>query len=221
MNKQRTLFLAFAAAATVGSGLMHGHLNQRWGVDTRLKNAAAQLQTLPKSFGDWHESSNKELSKTAIEMLQCAGYINKIYVNQQTNEQMSVVVMVGPGATMAIHTPEICYSGRNFSMVGEKRHSEISDAGENQHQFWLVDFTMNDTQARELRVHYGWSDGGTWQAPNRPRLAFAGKRLLYKIQIAEYMTTLQKQLDDRAERFLREFLLALHETIGAARLSEA
>lgn len=220
MNKKRTLLLSLGIAATLASGWLHGHLNQRWGVDTQLESAAAKLQTLPKSFGDWHESSNKELSKTAVDMLQCAGYINKIYVNQQTNEQISVVVMVGPGSTMAIHTPEICYSGRNFSMVGEKRQSEIFDATQNKHEFWLVDFTMNDTQARELRIHYGWSDGDTWQAPNRPRLAFAGKRILYKIQIAEYVTTLQKQLDDRAERFLGEFLSALHEKIHSASRTE-
>ena len=216
MNNKRTLLLSIGIAATIASGMLHGHLNQRWGVDSQLQIAAAQLQTLPKSFGDWHESSNKELSKTAIEMLQCAGYINKIYVNRQTNEKISVVVMVGPGSTMAIHTPEICYSGRNFSMVGDKRQSKISDTAQNKHEFWLVDFTMNDTEAKELRVHYGWSDGDTWQAPNRPRLAFAGKRILYKIQIAEYVTTLQKKLDDRAERFLSEFLSALYEKIQNA-----
>ena len=220
MNNKRTLLLSIGIAATIASGLLHGHLNQRWGVDAQLQQAAARLQSLPESFGDWQESSNKELSKTAIDMLQCAGYINKIYLNKQTNEQISVVVMVGPGSTMAIHTPEICYSGRNFSMVGDKRHSEITDATQNQHEFWLVDFTMNDTEAKELRVHYGWSDGDTWQAPNRPRLAFAGKRILYKIQIAEYVTTLQKQLDARAERFLSEFLSALHEKIHTTNEAE-
>ena len=205
------LFLLLAAAITIGSGLLHGHLNQRWGIDQQLQAAAEKLQRLPDSFGDWKLKTTKPLSDSAVDMLQCAGYLNAIYVNDKTGEQITAAIMVGPGSTMAIHTPEICYSAKNFKQLGGKRVVEVEFDNRPDQSFWAVDFEVNDVAAKELRVHYAWSDGSDWRAPDKPRLAFAGKRTLFKLQVAEYLSPLQVNADDTTVRFLRDFLPLLDE----------
>jgi hypothetical protein len=166
---------------------------------------------MPQSIGPWQLQSEQKLSDDAVQMLQCVGYLNRIYKNEDTNRQINVTVMVGPGSTMAIHTPEICYESRNFSLLGAKRSVDISEKNNRQHKLWAVDFQTNDTSIRTLRVHYGWSNGGAWTAPDRPRLAFAGERVLYKIQVAEFVNSIDSATERTTSEFLNEFMPMLQQ----------
>ncbi|MCA9213414.1 MAG: exosortase-associated EpsI family protein [Planctomycetales bacterium] len=185
MSKQRNLILVFAVLLTVASGLLHGYMTQRWGADERMQTAAARLAEIPQGIGDWQLRETKDLSKSAIDMLQCAGYLNNTYQNSKTQQRIHVTLLVGPGATMAIHRPEICFESSNYSILGAKRKVETVDKNNKHHELWAIDFETNDIGKKKLRVLYGWSNSGEWAAPDRPRLAFAGERVLYKIQITD------------------------------------
>ena len=213
MQKQRYVMLVTAVLLTVASGVLHGYMTQRWGADERMSDAAERLVELPQQFEAWKRCEEKPLSDSAMEMLQSAGYINHIYRHQNTGRQITVTVIVGPGSTMSVHTPEICYESRNFSLLGAKRTVAVADANNMSHELWAVDFETNDINKQNFRVHYGWSNGGPWSAPNRPRLAFAGERVLYKMQVAEVNPSEDADRMDTTLQFLNVFLPVLQKHI--------
>jgi hypothetical protein len=58
-----------------------------------------------------------------------------------------------------------------------------------------------------LRVVYGWSSGGPWQAVQRPRFALAGLPVVYKLQLAGPAREDQReQALDPSHDFLTRFL---------------
>ena len=213
MLDKRNLLVLPAVLLTVASGILHGFMTQRWGTDERMSQAAAKLVDVPEQVSEWRLHGERPLSDSALEMLQCAGYINRIYKHAETGRQITVTVMVGPGSTMSIHTPEICYESKNFSLLGAKRMVDVADEADGTHAMWAVDFETNDLNKQNLRVHYGWSNGKAWAAPNRPRLAFAGERVLYKMQIAEVDPVSDIDRVDSTLQFMNKFFPLLQEYI--------
>jgi hypothetical protein len=175
--------IVLALLLTTASGLLHGRISQRWGFDQRMHDAGTRLTEFPEQLGNWQYEDDFELSKSAIELLDCQGYIHRGYRHRETGEYVKLAVMVGPGSKMSIHVPEICYEASNFTLIESRRVWQV-EANDQQHAFWGVVFKVNDVSQRQLRVLYGWSNGQTWVAPESPRWAVAGEPVLYKLQLA-------------------------------------
>jgi hypothetical protein len=116
-----------------------------------------------------------------------------------------VAVVAGPAGPISVHTPEICYSAQNFEIAGERQQVAVQDTDGKSHQLWQVDATSRDAARPDQRILYGWSRGGTWEAPDGPRFAFAGKAVLYKLQFAGPLTTATHDVDP-CQDFLSQFL---------------
>jgi hypothetical protein len=211
--------VALAIALTIASGMLHGRMSQRWGVDERMKAAAERLALLPEQIGDWKQESTSELGRSAIELLSCQGYIQRGYRHQQTGEFIKLAVMIGPGAKMSIHVPEICYEASNFTLLGARERLELHVADQD-HAFWQVKFQLNDVSQRKLHVVYGWSDGGPWLAPRFPRWSVAGRPVLYKLQLSHVVRDSPAETDAADEDAVRSFLTQA-VTALAERLPEA
>lgn len=213
----RTMMLTVAVILTLVSGVIHGRLSNRWGVPAEITTAAERLEAMPGEFGDWKLLESKPLSTTAIEMLQCAGYVNRVYVHQESGEMVMVAVLLGPPGPIAVHTPEICYSSKNYT-IEEPRHDvaiEGDDASE--HHVWAMTFRTTDVDANILRVCYAWSDGTVWQAASQPRVSYAGRPLLYKLQLACHVSpSIDLEKRDPGREFLRDFLPAVQEHLVSA-----
>lgn len=198
---RRVVPVAVAAAAlTVVSGVVYGHLSGRWREVSELADVGARLEEFPEAFGDWRMTRSIELSENVADTLQCAGYINGAYVNEITGQVVNVAVLVGPPGPMSVHTPEICFSSKQYDMCEERRRmlvsseksmpakrgvprSEIPDADRGE-SLWSVGFRTRDVHARPLHVYYGWNDGRGWEAAENPRFGFATAAYLYKAQVA-------------------------------------
>lgn len=197
-----------AITITLGSGILHGRMSQRWGAHERMGLAVERLQQVPEAFGPWQLESELELGQSAIELLSCQGYVHRGYRNQLTGDFVKVAVMVGPGAKMSIHVPEICYESSNFTLLNERRRLELSetpatsDASELP-AWWAVDFQMNDVTQQHLQVAYGWSFGDQWLAPRFPRWTLAAAPVLYKMQLSHVQ---DRSSGDDPQRVLRSFL---------------
>lgn len=175
--------LGLAVLITIASGLLHGRMSQRWGVDERLAVAAQQLQGFPQELGDWRQESEFELSRSAVELLECRGYVQRGYRNLKTGDFVKLALMVGPGSKMSIHVPEICFESNNFTLLDERQRLDVPVGGRS-HAFWRVRFRLNDVSEQHLQVYYGWSDGADWVAPSMPRWSLAGEPVLFKLQVS-------------------------------------
>lgn len=175
--------IVLAILLTLVSGLLHGSISQRWGYDQRMEEAAARLDLFPQQLGDWLHEDDYELSDTALELLECQGYIHRGYRHRATGDYVKLAIMVGPGSKMSIHVPEICFEANSFTLTKERTPLMLDDESDAD-AFWSVMFRVNDVSQRPLQVVYGWNEGARWVAPEMPRWSVAGAPVLYKLQLA-------------------------------------
>jgi hypothetical protein len=158
---------------------------------------------MPLELEGWHLVRETELSKSATEMLQCKGSVRRIYENNKTGDHVSVVVLLGPSGPIAVHTPEICYSSRDYRIERDRVACELNDGD----QLWDLRLKANDDRNLPLRVMYGWTNNGKWQATEQPRFTFGGRPMLYKIQLAGPVPVSEDK--DACKEFLAVFLPSL------------
>jgi hypothetical protein len=170
---------------TLGGGLIHGRLSNRWGPPEQMIEAGNRLNQISGEFGAWQVTASGHIEDSAKGMLQCAGDITRIYSDAAMQAKVDVSLLVGPAGTVSVHTPEVCFSTKNFELLGKRKRINVRDDAGTDHQFWMVEFRTKDLEERLLRVYYGWSTGGPWSAPDDARLEFAGSPYLYKLQLHE------------------------------------
>jgi hypothetical protein len=106
------------------------------------------------------------------------------YTNARTGDVVSVLLVCGRPGPMAAHTPDVCYGGAGYEMVGQpvRRTYRPTDAGPA--EFWTARFHKpSDPLGGQLRIYWSWNARGDWEAADNARLAFAGAGALYKIYV--------------------------------------
>lgn len=200
---QPVMLLTIVVVVTLVSGVLHGRMSQRWGEHERMAAAVERLKQVPTEFGPWQLETDLELGKSAIDLLSCQGYVHRGYRNRLTGDFVKVAVMVGPGAKMSIHVPEICYESSNFTLLHERQLLELPELT-NKPAFWTVSFQVNDVTQQQLEVAYAWSYGDQWVAPRFPRWSLAAAPVLYKIQASHVQD--RAVTDAQRQRVLQSFL---------------
>jgi hypothetical protein len=211
--RDRTKLFALAGLAvllTMASGAVYGRWTQRWGAPPDLKAAADRLTSIPREVGDWRMLEERPMADEVVETLQCAGYLNRVYVNEATGATVNVAMIVGPPGPTAVHTPEICYSSRAYEITGPRMKSLFKPTNGLSHSLWTTTFHSRNPGSDGLRVYYGWSLGDQWIASESPRFEFGGNALLYKIQVAGLIGS---DTDDEAHDSCRRFVDAFLEAI--------
>lgn len=203
--------LIAAIGVSIAGAVIQGGYSNRWGQSAVLEAASKNLETIPKEFGPWQWQASETWKPEVVDMLQCSGYIHRIYVHRKTGQEVRVAVFVGPPGPTSVHIPEVCYTSKNYDIEGKRTQFEVTDNGR-QDAFWGVTFRSMDPGMGLLKVAYAWSDGGSWAAPDHPRFMFASNPILYKIQLAvpsPISTDIQSY--DVCQEFLKDFLPILEQ----------
>lgn len=199
--------LAIIAVGLIGIsavvGVVHGRLTNRWGPQPDMLDAARRLEAMPADIEGW-KAVDHELDPRVAEMLQCKGYVNRVYENVKTGQKVSVVVLLGPAGPIAVHTPEVCYSSQDYSIATDRTGFKVDD----RQDLWDLRLKSNRPGAAPLRVLYGWTNDGNWHANDNPRFAYGGRPLLYKIQLAGPEPVGD---NDACQEFLAAFLPVLRK----------
>lgn len=204
----------FALAATtillltMSSGIVQGRLSGRWRSTVDDDRLEKKLADFPRDFGSWQLQESLYLTPYVQSMLECRSYLHRRYVHRDTGQAVNVAVLVGPPGPISVHTPEICYSSRDYELR-EDRQQATFRLNETQAHVWKNTFYPNGTDTRSVRVYYAWNDGRGWKAPEEPRFSFVGRSRLYKIQLAAFLPSVPEGQDDPCSDFLEQFLPAL------------
>lgn len=210
--------IIFLCLATVGSGYLQGRLSNRWGVDQETQDLGKLLEEVPEteSIGDWELVSSNRFDDEVVQMLACTGHISRVYRHRTNNWVVRMFAVTGPQGNISVHTPEICYSSKEYKPPFEKYRSDLEIHGD-PHQFWTITMrARSENEPHLLRAWYGWTTKRVFEAPGSARWAFFGKPRLTKIQLAcqlpdpDAMPDVQeKEAVDPCEDFLRAFLPVL------------
>ncbi len=204
---------------TIMVGVVHGHLSRRWGTPTNVVAAGKGLEQVPYVIGDWHCAKpaklptkvNSELEESTAQMLHCNGAVSRIYENVVTGERVAVAVLLGPSGTIAVHTPEICYSSQDYQISAQRVLWKPDESATDGDELWDLRMEGKGVSKIPLRVLYGWTVNKRWQASKSPRFEFGGSDYLYKLQLSGPVPTDASQ-GDPCKEFLAVFLpeLRLH-----------
>jgi hypothetical protein len=214
MNRIVPGLAAFLILAS--SGLVHGLWTGRWRADDRdLARDVANLGRVPASFGDWTGDPTPLDRETLGRAGLAAGSIWR-FVHGPGGGAVSVLLVCGRPGPVSVHTPDVCYAGAGYAMEHDPtrfRPTEIRPPAE----FWTADFRRAESTAPgRLRIFWSWSNGGPWQAPTSPRLAFGADRALYKLYVVRDTTGSEGAAvaeDDAIREFLGAFLPALDRAL--------
>jgi hypothetical protein len=122
---------------------------------------------------------------------------------------------------MAVHTPDLCYRGAGYEVVGEPARVAVAGPG-GPAEFWAARLRKPGAGvATTLRIYWGWSADGRWRAPDSPRWTFAGAPFLYKVYVVRDATADgeaggEAGRPDSGVRFLGEFLPVLKQALFPA-----
>jgi Protein of unknown function (DUF3485) len=197
--------LVAGLALVLGGGLVHGLWTNRWGDTHDLEEAAARLTGVPLDIGPW-KGRDLPLDSERLARAEAAGYLHRDYTDPQTKQTISVVLLCGRFGPLAVHTPDVCYGGAGYQMVGSPRRLRLS-AKPQAAEVWTTCFHKPNSPDAPLRVFWTWSAGKGWLAPDLPRWAFRMEPVLFKLYAAHEMSRVDDPAeDDPCVAFLRAWL---------------
>ena len=203
------------SAVTLAITYPAGSLWGRWGVFTGLEEARDLLKQLPMQIGDWQAEKEEELSQLSIAMLRIQdSYIHRTYKNSVTQAVVYVTFMVGPTGKITIHTPEICFGGKDYEKEAMRAAVSLTvplaSGDEVNDTFWRLNFVGRSLDVNNrISFYWGVSIGDEWTAVENPRATYQMYRYVYKVQV-EAFTGMSEETDN-VKRFLEDCLPTIHE----------
>src|SRR5262249_42479481 len=147
-----------------------------------------------------------DVNREQLTAAEADGYLARRYVNRRTGDEVSVLILCGRPGPIALHPPALCYQGSGYSIVSGPDPFPAGAAGSLQ----TVRMSKEGHSPDQLRIFWGWSDGGAFAVPANPRMAYAGAGFLYKLYVVRRLTGVEGSLrDDPAAAFVRELLPVL------------
>ncbi|GHT11108.1 hypothetical protein FACS1894170_04240 [Planctomycetales bacterium] len=215
--------LIIFAVLTVVITVYSGSLTGRWGTPFAVNEARTVLKSLPLTIGNWEAAKEGELDKSSITMLGVQdSYITRSYKNTITQNVVHITIILGPSGRVTVHTPEICFGGKDYVKESERVSVPINIQIDNgakiiEDSFWKVDFVGKslDTNNR-ISFYYAHSDGGPWVATKNARWEFSKHRYAYKLQAQAYSaSSSEDKSTDTVKEFLNEVLPEIHAHLTA------
>jgi hypothetical protein len=188
-------------AGILTAGLIPGLWAGRWIPAVSLDEAVARLPNIPYVVGEW---TGRDLPVKAAERTaaNASGFLRRRYVNARTGGSVALLVLCGRPGPIAVHTPDVCFRGSGFDEIGKSFRHDIP--GSTGSRLWVRQFQKAQPSPVTLRVFYGWSANGTWEASDSPRLAFARSPVLYKLYVIRDLAVPDEPLaEDPAGELLR------------------
>jgi len=181
----RQLFLTLViAAALLGVGVYHGFATDRWASAAADEQPSRLFADLPLQYGDWKgellpRDTDEDAKTSAID---CR------FTNVKTGKWVLTALSSGRTGRVAVHNPEHCYLGSGYRVVDAIRPESLA-AGKPSPTFWTGHFEKKKpTGVESIRIYWGWSNDGNWQAPDYPRFFFSPTRPLHKLYLIHPVT---------------------------------
>jgi Protein of unknown function (DUF3485) len=212
----RILLYATGFLLLASSGLANGLLVNRWGHSADLEAAAARCDDVGMTLGDW-EGQAAEIDARQLAIADVANHLSRKYKNRVTGQTVTVLLLCGRPGPLAVHTPDVCYKGGGYAMVGkaEKRPCETKPTGAA--EFWTARFSKPGVPPQPLRIFWAWNNGGAWTASDAPRWTFARSGYLYKLYVIHGMSSTDEPLDeDPCLEFFKVLLPELQRRLSPA-----
>ena len=186
------------------------------------ESAATKVSRLPPTIGFW-KSQEETISDRELKVAGVDEYIRRRYVHSQTGQSVTLTLLCGQSGPISVHPPTACFEGVGYELasgpavttVDLKKQSTDSTANDKPIcRFNKASFRQSSGHTDQaIRVFWGWSVDGKWQAPEYPRITFRGHPFLYKLYVTDRSSSDRNQ-PGASESFLSDALPVLSDILG-------
>lgn len=208
----RWLYTMTAAAALVGTGLVHGFWTNRWIEDRASSDAAARLAHVSPTLGEWESQDIQAKAAPGV-----VGSLQRSYTNRRLNVTVNIALVNGQPGPVATHTPEVCYGASGY-LVGQREPFRLDEGGKPA-RFWTSDAVRKRaTEETRLRLYWGWNGGQGWVASDDARSEFSRSTtpVLHKLYVIREIgahETNARAKDEACVQLLHALLPELEKTL--------
>jgi Protein of unknown function (DUF3485) len=200
---------------------------REWGFAALAVESAAcpfALSDLPRKMGDWMPTdAEAQLDPEVARYAGATDHILRNYIDPNTGDLASALVLYGPGASVHGHVPEICYPEAGYQFFKGPIDGKIEVPGiKDPVQYrWAIYSRRVGGVTQHEEVYHTFYHNGEWipEAGSRWK-EFRYHPGLYKIQVAHPVFGLAEDGNGPGKPLLIEFVKALNERIVAAKGSE-
>jgi hypothetical protein len=179
----RTFSWLVAFFLVIGAGVAQGLRTDRWSLSSEPAASAAKLDGLPLTLGDW-DATDEKMEATEKDLAEIADYKLRTYTNKVTHKSVKILIMCGRPGPIAVHTPDVCFGGAGYKVIGERRQTVKLPGDLPQAEFMTARFVRTGgAEEQRLRILWAWSTDGAWSAPDDPRWKFARSPALFKLYV--------------------------------------
>jgi hypothetical protein len=214
----KTFPLAVALVIVLLAGLVHGLFTGRWIPSKDLEQAAQRVADVPLNVGDWQGEATT-IDAKQLEMAGILAYRSATYVRRggRSNDPLQLLLVCGDPRNIAVHTPDVCYAGNGYGLVGETQKHTVKLDGGGSATFESGVFRRDEGGVPTyLRVLWTFTTDGNWSAPDEARLAFPryNHRFLYKMYIIHRVAKPDEPLNaDPSNDFIKQLLPELKKAL--------
>lgn len=172
--------VALSAVSLLGTSFSRANVNtvER---ERMLQAATEEVDALPSTIGPWRSEAAAPLSDELHKALHCRAYQSRMYVNGETGERVSLVLVAGNAAPLVTLAPQAFYENDQLDLAEPGQPETIGEQAE------FLPFTLasRSETGKTLRTYLAWrTSDGRWEAPRNPKLALGGQPMLFRLQVA-------------------------------------
>jgi hypothetical protein len=178
------------------------------------------LNDLPKVLGTWHEveGSDAHLDPETARVSGSSDHIIRVYMDEKSGEQVSVLALYGLARIVFAHTPEVCYPAGGYKAVDQPKPSEqqlsIPDSTfPARYKTGFYSKTVGGlTQYEE--VYYTFRYNGEWvpEVASKWKM-FRYRPSMFKIQTQRHTSTLSTE-GSPTESLLKELIQEIDKRVS-------
>ena len=98
-------------ALLVGGGYWQGRQTGRWQPLSKVQ--ACDFSAISRELDGW-TSTDFTLNQKEAELGGIDGYLARHYEHLETGEEITVLILTGPGGPISVHPPEVCFAGHGY-----------------------------------------------------------------------------------------------------------
>lgn len=217
VHRLRVSLVLAVVALTVPAAYLHGVVLHRWGDHRDLQAHVEAISRVPDQIGQWrYIADGKKISERLQQQLELRGSVHRVYEHSATGQRVSVLLLVGPSGPLVRHPPEICYQARANRLL-LSRPIQV-DTGDGTAQLRLLSYESNSSIEGDFYVAYAFGADGVWDNPASPRLAYAGRPVLYKLHaLTDMVNESASPAPEGLSDFLSHLLPVLNEQLPSGR----
>jgi Protein of unknown function (DUF3485) len=204
--------IAVLLAAAGADGVLHQGLSD----PKSLSEATRRLDRIPASIGAW-TSTARTIDDRELRLAEIDGFVRRDYRHSETGQTVSLTILCGAAGPMSVHPPTACFEGVGYSLVSGPTVAGITDDSGHTVSLKKASFRLEESAVSEvIRVFWGWSTDGEWDAPSSARMSYRGQPWLYKL----YAVDRAYETGDnpaQSEAFFREALPAIRTALNRSR----